>query len=417
MDRPRTGVGRRKSARRIAAATGGLALVALLTLGLSRLEPGAFAVERATVWIDTVERGSMIRQVRSNGTLVPEEIRWVTAGSDGRVERILAEPGSAVTAGSVIVELGNPELELAALEARSRWRGAEAELTELRVRLESQRLDQAAAAARVQSEYAQARMRADADDSLAEQGLVADLTRKLSRVAADELASRRDLEGRRLVIAADAVTARLDVQAQEVEQRRALFLLRQSQLDAMKVRAGIDGVLQQVPLEIGQRVVPGTNLARVARPDRLKGALRVPEILAKDIQVGQPASVDTRNGIVAGHVSRIDPAVQNGTVTVDVALEGELPRGVRPDLSVEGTIELERIADVVHVGRPARAEPGAALGIYRLVAGTNEAIRVPVHLGRASVNTVEVVEGLEPGDRVILSDTSGWDAHDRVRLY
>lgn len=397
-------------------AAAGLAAVALVTLGLSRLKPAAPVVERATVWIDTVQRGPMVRQVRGLGTLVPEEIRWIAAASEGRVERILVQPGTAVTADALILELANPELELAALEAESQRRAAEAQLTELRVRLESQRLDQEAAAARVQAEYRQARMKADTDEALAVQGLVADLTRKLSRVAAEELSHRHEVEQKRLAIAGDAIQAQLAVQEIQVEQRRALARLRRSQVEALKVRAGIDGVLQQVPVELGQRVAPGTNLVRVARPDRLKAAIRVAETQAKDIQIGQAASVDTRNGLVAGHVSRVDPAVQNGTVTVDVALDGALPKGARPDLTVDGTIELERLADVVYVGRPAQGQPDSLVGLFRLMDGTSEAVRVKVRMGRASVNTVEIVEGLKPGDRVILSDTSAWDAHDRIRL-
>ena len=416
MDIARPDRAREKQTRRMIYGGIGVAAVLLVTLGLSRLRPAAPGVERATVWVDTVKRGPMLRQVRGLGTLVPEQIRWIPATNEARVERIVIQPGTAVKADSVILELSNPELELQALEAASQLRAAEAQYIELKVRLQSQRLDQEAAAARVRADYHEAKLRADADTELAKEGLIADLTLKVSKVKADELANRNGLEQRRLEISDESVKAQLAVQEAAVEQQRALVRLRRSQVDALRLKAGIDGVLQVVPVEVGQRVTPGTNLARVAEPRKLKAVIRVAETQAKDVQIGQLASIDTRNGIVAGRVIRVDPSSQNGTVGVDLAIEGVLPKGARPDLSVDGTIELERLENVLFVGRPAQGQPESLVGLFRLDPGSAEANRVKVKLGRASVNTVEIVEGLKEGDLVILSDTSAWDSHDRIRL-
>ncbi len=416
MDIARPDRSREKKIKRLIAGGAAALAVLLITLGLSRLKPAAPSVERSTVWIDTVKRGEMLRQVRGLGTLVPEEIRWIPALTEGRVERLVLQPGTAVTADSVIIEMSNPELELTALEADSRLRAAEAQYVELKVRLESQRLDQRAAAARVHADFKQAKLRADADAELAKEGLIADITLQLSKVTADELGNRNAIEQKRLDIAAEAVEAQLAVQQAAVDQQRALARLRRSQVQALRVRAGIDGVLQVVPVEVGQRVTPGTNLARVAQPGKLKAVVRVAETQAKDVQIGQKASIDTRNGIVPGRVMRVDPSSQNGTVGVDLAIEAALPKGARPDLSVDGTIELERLENVLFVGRPAQGQPESLVGLFRLASGTTEANRVKVRLGRASVNTVEIVEGLKEGDQVVLSDTSAFDAHDRIRL-
>ena len=415
MDRPRVISPHRKRIRQAAYAGGGLALL-LVTLGLSRLKPAAPTVDRSGVLIDAVKRGPMLREVRGLGTLVPEDVRWIPASAEGRVERILILPGSLVKADSVILELSNPDLELLALQAESLARQAEAQYTELKVRLQSQALDQKAAAARVQADYEQAKMQADTNGELARQGLIADLTRKLSDVAARELGNRNSIEQERLSIASEAVDAQLAVQRALVLQRRAEANLRRSQARALAIRPGIAGMLQQVPVEQGQRVTIGANLARVAVPDRLKAVIRVPETQAKDVQIGQLAAVDTRNGIVKGKVSRIDPAAQNGTVTVDVALEGELPQGARPDLTVDGTIELERLTDILYVSRPAQAQPNGTVGLFKLDPDNVGATRVKVGLGRSSVSTIEVTSGLVAGDQVVLSDTSAWDAYDRIRL-
>ncbi len=416
MDIPRPSQARRKRIQRIGLTAGGVLALALTTLGLSRLKPAPPSVERATVWIDTVKRGPMLRQVRGVGTLVPEEIRWIPAISEGRVERIVIQPGTAVAPDSVILELSNPELTLAALTAESEARAARAGLTQLRVALASQRLDQEAVAARVQAENAQAQLRAETQESLAAQGLVADLDLKVARVTAAETANRHRIEQERLAIAGESVDAQLAAKQIEVEQKVALARLKRSQLDGLHVRAGMAGVLQQVPVEVGQRVAPGTNLARVAQPARLKAVVRIAETQAKDVQLGQRASIDTRNGLIAGHVMRIDPAVNEGTVAVDVALDGPLPSGARPDLTIDGTLELERLADVLFVGRPAQGQGDAQVGLFRLEPGGKLAARVPVRIGRVSVSSIEVVEGLKEGDQVILSDTSAWDAFDRIRL-
>jgi HlyD family secretion protein len=410
-------IARQRRTRRITYGAATAVAVLLITLGLSRLKPAAPSVDRGTLVIDTVKRGGMLRQVRGLGTLVPEELRWIPAATEGRVERIVVQPGSTVSPDTIILELSNPELEMQALDAESQLRAAEAQHAELKVRLESQHLDQEAAAASVQADYAQARMRADTDQQLADQGLVADLNRKLSRVAADQLENRNRIEQRRLAIAGDSIKAQLAGQQAQVEQKRVLARLRRNQVKAQAVRAGIGGMLQQVPVEVGQRVTPGTILAKVAEQNRLKAVIKVAETQAKDIQIGQPASIDTRNGMVDGRVSRVDPAAQNGTVTVDVALTSELPKGARPDLSVDGTVELERLENILYVGRPAQGGQGPGpVGLFKLEEGGSTATRVTVRLGRTSVSTVEVVGGLKEGDQVILSDTSAYDAVDRIRL-
>jgi HlyD family secretion protein len=406
----------KKKKRRLVWAGVGATAIVLLTLGVSRLKPAAPTVERATVVIDMVKRGEMVREVRGLGTLVPEDIRWIPALTEARVERRVLLPGTIVKPDSVILELSNPEVLTLAQDADSQARAADARYTELKVRLQSQLLDQKAVAARVAAESKQARLQADADAELARNGLIAGLTLKLSQSAAGELEHRESIEQQRLAIAGEAIEAQMRVQQADVEQRRAQARLRRSQVEALHVRAGIDGVLQIVPVEVGQRVSPGTNLARVARPDKLKAEIRIPETQARDVVPGQKATVDTRNGVVAGRVIRVDPAVQNGTVTVDIALVGELPKGARPDLTVDGTIELERLLDTLHVGRPAMGQPQSTVGLFRIVKGTSEALRVRVVLGQASVSTIQIKEGLEVGDEVILSDTSAWDSADRIRL-
>jgi HlyD family secretion protein len=414
LDIARPSQARQKRIRRIAYGSAAVVAILLITLGLSRLKPAAPTVEGA--WIDTVKRGEMLRNVRGLGTLVPDEIRWIPAVTEGRVERRVIEPGAEVTPDSVILELSNPDVELAALEAESQLRAAEAQLTETKVRLETQRLDQLANAARIHADYQQAKMRAETDGELAAQGLVADLNARLSKVAAEELKHRDEIEQQRLAIAGQSVQAQIRVQDANVEQRRALARLRRNQVLSLRVRAGIHGVLQLIPVEIGQRVTPGTNLARVAQPDKLKAVVRVAETQVKDVTIGQPASVDTRNGIVEGKVTRIDPSVQNGTVAVDIALTGPLPKGARPDLTVDGTIELERLSDVLYVGRPAQGQAESLVSLFKVQEGTNEAIRTKVKLGKNSVTTVEILEGLKQGDQVVLSDTSAWDAFDRIKV-
>jgi len=416
MDIPRPEFARRRRTRQIAVIAGALVIVALVTLGLSRLKPAAPSVERATVWIDSVKRGEMLRQVRGVGTLVPEEIRWIPAATDGRVERVVLRPGTLVTADSVILELSNPELALAVQDAESQARMAHAQLTELRVRLNSQRLDQQAILARTESAANQARLKAETYEELAAQGLYPAMDLKMAKQTAVEAAEQLRIERERLASAGESVDAQLAAKGIDVEQKEALVHLKRAQQQALRVRPGIDGVLQQVPVEVGQRVAPGTNLARVAQPERLKAVVRIPETQARDVQIGQKATVDTRNEVLQAHVVRVDPAVREGTVEVDLALDGKLPKGARPDLSVDGTIELERLADVLFLGRPAAAQSEGTLGLFRLEADGSHATRVQVRLGRASVSTIEVLDGLKQGDQIILSDTSTWDSHDRIRL-
>lgn len=333
------------------------------------------------------------------------------------VERILVQVGTAVKPDTVLVELSNPEIERDVVDSESQLKAAEADYARLQVQLQSDLLRQRAEAARIQSEYHQAKLRADTEESLAKQGLIAELTAKLSRVAEQELANRNKIEQQRLAQTDETIKATLAVQRAQVDQRKALYNLRKGQLDALRVRAGIEGVLQQLPIDlVGQRVSPGTNLARVSQPGKLKAELRIAETQARDVQVGQIAMIDTRNGVIPGHVSRTDPAAQGGTVTVDVALDGELPRGARPDLNVEGTIELERLDDVLYIGRPVSGQEHSTIGLFKVDPDRKGAGRVQVRLGRASVSTIEVIEGLQVGDQVILSDMSAWDAFDRIRF-
>jgi len=409
-------VARNRRNRRIAMVAVAVVAIALISIGLSRLKPAAPTVDRATVWLDTVKRGPMVRQVRGLGTLVPEEIRWVPAATDGRVERIVVQPGTAVTADTVILELSNPTQTQAALEAEQQLKAAIAQLTSLRVRIQNEVLAQEAAATGVSAELRQARLQADSDAEMAREGLVSALISKLSQVRAENLVTRDQIEQRRLKEMRGSIEAQLAVQQAEVDRLQALVALRRSQVSQLRVRPGIAGMLQQVPVEVGQQVAPGTNLARVADPARLKAQLKIAETQAKDIVLGQAASIDTRNGLIAGRVSRIDPAVQGGTVTVDVALEGELPKGARPDLSVDGTIELERLADILYVGRPAYGQEQSVISLFRVEPDGVTCVSAKVTVGRTSVNTIEVKSGLKAGDQVILSDMSQFDAFDRVKL-
>ncbi|PTY04756.1 RND transporter [Opitutaceae bacterium EW11] len=390
--------------------------LATITFALSRLKPAAPTVDRNLVWLGTVKRGPMVRQVRGLGTLVPEDIRWIAARTSGRVERIIIRPGAQVTADSVIVELSNPDVEQASANADSQLKAAEAELVNLKVQLERGVLEAESAAARAKSEYEQAKLRAEVNEDLFKDGLVSPLELRLSKVTAEESATRNAIEQKRYDFAKDSIPPQLAVKEAEVDRLRAQARLRREELNALHVRAGFEGVLQVLPVDVGQQVQPGTNLARVADPAHLKAEVRIPETQAKDIQIGQLANIDTRNGLINGKVARIDPAVQNGTVLVDVSLTSDLPRGARPDLSIDGTIELERLDDVVFVERPAFGQERSAVTIFKLDSDGVYASRTQVHLGRSSVNTIEIVNGLIPGDRVILSDMSQWDSSDRVKL-
>jgi HlyD family secretion protein len=416
MDVPRTDFARLRRRRRILIAVAGVVLVAIVTLGLSRLKPAAPSVERATVWVDTVKRGPVIRQVRGLGTLVPTDIRWIPAANEGRVERLLIQPGTKVRTDYIILELRNPQLQQAALDAEWQLKAAEADYHNVAMQLQNQLLGQKAESAKVQSEFHEAKLKADTDQELARLGVISQLALKVSVGKAQELASRSDIEQERLAKGTDSLQSQLAAQNAKVEQVRALYQLKRQQLDSLRVRAGADGVLQELPLKLGQWVTPGTTLAKVVQPQRLKAELKVPETQAKDVQLGLPATVDTHNGVIEGHVIRIDPAVQAGTVTVDVALDGVLPQGARPDLSVDGTIDLERLANVLYVGRPAFGRENSTVGMFRLEADGSTGARTQVKLGRSSVNSVEILQGLKEGDQVILSDMSRWDTFDRIRL-
>ncbi|KFA94219.1 HlyD family secretion protein [Archangium violaceum] len=396
----------------------GLGVLVLLgvTVGLSRLRAAAPSVERGTVWLDTVKRGPMVRQVKGTGTLVPEHIRWLTADTAGRVERIHVRPGTPVEPGTLLLELSNPDVQLQALEAERQLASAEAELISLRTDLETQRISQAATIATLETEATNAESQAQATVALMDRSFVPKLEVQQVKGKAGEMVTRLNLERQRLAVMQSSTRERLAAQQGQIERLKAVARFRRAQVESMQVKAGEGGVLSELPLELGQWVTPGTVLAKVVKPERLKAELRIAETQARDIQVGQRAEVDTRNGIVEGTVARIAPAASQGTVRVEVTLTGELPRGARPDLTVEGTVELERLGEVLSVGRPAGAQPNATVSLFRLVPGSDEAVRVPVQLGRGSVNSIEVVQGLGEGDQVVLSDMTAWDAVERVRL-
>ncbi len=415
MDVARPDLARKKKKRRLIIWGSVVLGIILISVLVMRLKPAAMSVDRASVWVDTVKRGPMLRQVRGLGTLVPEDIRWIATNKEGRVEKIVVRPGAHVEPDTVILELSSPDLEQAALDAESQAKAGEAELTTLRATLQRELLNQESNTAQVHSEYLQAKMEAETNDNLKKNGLVSDLVYKTSIIKRDELENRDKIEEKRLKFAQESIDPQLAAKQATVDQLKASAALKARDVEALHVKAGMTGVLQQLPVEVGQRVTPGTNLARVADPKKLKAQIKIAETQAKDIQINQPASIDTRNGIVAGHVTRVDPAVEQGTVTVDVALDGPLPKGARPDLSVDGTIELERLDNVLYVGRPAFAQDGATVGVFKLT-GNGEAVRTPVHFGRSSVNTIEILSGLKEGDQVILSDTSAYDSHDRISL-
>ena len=394
----------------------GLAAIGGITYALTKLKPAAPAVDRATVVIETVKRGEMIRDVRGNGTLVPEITRWVPAPADGRVEKILLQAGVEVDPSTVIVELHNPQLEQQATDAEFQVKAAEADAENLKVRLESETMTQKAAIATINSQYSQAKLQLDADEVLGKDGYIAPLQLKISRVAVQDLANRLRVEQERLAVNAKSTKAQLNAATSRLDQLRTLAALRRQEVDALKVRAGTAGVLQQVSVQVGQQVTPGFNIARVADPTSLKAVLRVGETQIKDVRIGQPVVVDTRNGLIQGTVSRIDPAAREGTFEIDASLIGPLPPSARPDLSVDGTIELERLNDVLKVGRPAFGQAFQTIGMFVLTPDGSEAVRTTVKLGRNSVSTIEILEGLKEGDQVIISDTSAHDSYNRILI-
>jgi HlyD family secretion protein len=390
--------------------------VLLTTVALARLEPAAPSLDRAGVWMDTVERGTMLRQVRGPGTLVPEQIRYISAVTAGRVERVLAQPGVPVTSETRLVELSNPGVQIQAMEAQRHQAGAEASLANLRAQLENQRLTQEGLVATARATHREAQRQAAVSREMAERGLIPRNDLGRAEDAAEEAAARLAIEEQRLSFMAQSMRAQLEAQVLELQRLQGLTEFQQGYIRSLEVTAGTDGVLRELPLQEGQWVNPGDRLAVVVQPGRLRAQLRVPETQAKDVVVGQTASIDTRNGIVPGRVVRIDPAVENGTVTVDVALDGPLPPGARPDMSVDGTIEIERLDDVLYVGRPAYGQAESTVALFRLEPDGQHARRTNVQLGRSSVNTIEIRNGLRQGDVVILSDMSTWSSADRVRL-
>ncbi len=422
MDVPRgKEVARRKLIRRIVYIVLLVAAIPLITWGLSRLKPAAPSVDAATVWRDTVKRGPMVRDVRGLGTLVVEQYMWIPADSDGRVEKINFLPGAAIHPNDVLMVLSNPDMDLAAADLEWQVKAAQANLENLRVTLESQQLAQKATTEQVKSDMEQAQLQADRDAQLTKLGLKSDLDTKLSVAKYQELKGRYALSKEQLDISDKSIQAQMDAQKVDIEKLQAAYKLKKEQVDQLIIRSATDGTLTQLgttamPLEVGMRVTPGTILAKIAQPRKLKATLKIPETQVKDVAIGQVASIDTRNGIIPGHVSRIDPAAVNGTVDVDVSLDGPLPPGARPDLSVDGTITLERLSDVVYVGRPVVGQCGAKISLFKVDPDGKEAQRVNVSLGRCSVNNIEVVDGLKVGDQVILSDMSAQDAYNRIRL-
>ncbi|MDY7092820.1 MAG: HlyD family efflux transporter periplasmic adaptor subunit [Acidobacteriota bacterium] len=416
VDIPREGFAEKKRRKRLI--YGGLVVVALAVVwaAVASLEPAARTVDESTLWIGQVQRGEMLREVRGPGTLVPENVRWIGALTEGRVERIVVLPGAEVDADTVIMVLSNPSVERAAQDAEWELSAARADYEDLRVRLDSEYLNQQASAAAIEAEFREAQLEAEANEELSGDGLISEIELRRSQIRAKQLENRNRIEELRLKKTEESLTAQLGAAKARLGQAEGLAALRRQELEALEVRSPLEGVLQQVPVEEGQQVQPGTNLARVAQPGDLKAELRIAETQAKDILLGQPARIDTRNGIIDGKVVRIDPAAQDGTVLVDVELLGDLPRGARPQLSVDGTIEIERLDDVLYVQRPAYGQANSKIGLFKLVDDGGRAVRTQVELGRSSVSTFEIVSGLEEGDRVILSDTSAYDDEDRLRL-
>jgi len=391
-------------------------ILAAVTLAVARMKPAAVTVERSSVVIEPVRRGEMTREIRGTGVLAPETTRLITATTDARVERVVAQPGTLVTADSVILDLADAQQQQVARDAEWQLRAAEAQYETLRAQLESQRLDIESAVAQLRSEYEQARLHAEADAELERQGLAAQITRKVSENTAQSLKHRVEIEEQRLRVSAGLRQSQMAAQRAQVEQRRAMLELQRERSQSLTVRAGIAGVVQQVAVQVGQSVTAGATLARIAQTDRLKAEIRVADTQAKDVAIGQKTTIDTRNGIVNGRVSRIDPAVTNGTVAVDIALLDPLPAGSRPDLAIDGTIELDRLGDVVHVARPVTAQENATGTVYRVSRDHTTAARTTVQFGRTSANTIEVRNGLAPGDEIIVSDTSAFDSHERIAL-
>ncbi len=418
MDISRPDLKLRRRRRSITAGAVAVVVLAAILFFVLRLKPAVPSVERSSIWTDTVKRGPLVRQVRGPGSLVPREdrIRLIPAETEATVIRIRVLPGAKVTADTILMDLTDPTLQQQLLDAQLQLKGALADYQNTQAKAQSDLMTQKAGAATVGADQQQASLQAQTDKSLYDLGVISGLTYSASKGKSDELKERDDLERQRLKLNGAAITTQLAVAQTKVDQAKAILSLKQKQLDALSVRAGIDGVLVDLPHQVGEHVDPGITLAKVVQPDQLKASLKIAETQARDIQIGQPAEIDTHNGVIPGKVTRIDPAVQNGTVTVDVELAGALPQGARPDLSVDGTIDLDRMADVLYVGRPALGNENTTTNLFRLSADGTSAVRVPVKVGRASVNSIQVLEGLQPGDTVILSDMSRWDSNDRLRI-
>jgi multidrug efflux pump subunit AcrA (membrane-fusion protein) len=403
----------KKTGRYVAIGGSVLALV-LVTVALSRLKPAAPTVDAP--WIDVVKRGPMVRQVRGPGLLLPEQIRYVSAVTSGRVERVFVRPGDRVQAGTVLVSLSNPDVQLEMLTSQQQLAASQAALVNLRTSLETQRLNQLSTVATVRTQLREATRQLSSGESLASRNLIAanDVARVRDQVS--EFTERLQIEQQRLELLASTVDSQLTLQREQLQRQRAVADYQQQRGASMNVTAGVDGVVQNLTLQPGQWVQSGTELARVLQPGRLKAELKIPETQARDVALGQSAEIDTHIGLVPGRVIRIDPNSQNGTVTIDVSLDGPLPQGARPDLSIEGTVEIERLADVLTTGRPAYGQPGGTIGLFRVIRGTGYAERTNVHLGRSSTNTIEILGGLVEGDSVLLSDMSRWDNVDRVKI-
>lgn len=415
MDIPRPNDPREKKIRRFAYGTLFALVLGGTSLGLAHLRPAGPTVDRASIYSGTVKRGEFVREVRGLGTLVPMDIRWIPAQSSARVETILLQSGAAVKPDSVILKLSDPQLRRDVLDAEYAYKAAEADLANLKAQLANSLMEQKSAAADVEIQYQQAKIQADVDRQLFEEKVQSEVISKKSGIAAEQLAIKEQLSRQQLQVADEAAKAQIAAQQAHVDQQRVLYELKKSQLDALQVCAGIKGVLSAVSVDVGQQVLAGTNLVRVADPSRLKATLQIAETQAKDMQIGQTASVDTHNGVAKGQVTRIDAAVVNGTVAVDVSFD-DPPPGTRPDLSVDGTIKIEDVRNVLYVGRPMNARDNATVGLFKIIDGGEAAIRTNVKLGRSSVNTVEILQGLSVGDQIILSDTTAWDSYDRIRL-
>lgn len=417
MDISRPDLKRRKLRRNVIFGAATLVVLGLVALFVLRLKPALPSVDSA-VWTDTVKRGPLLRQVRGPGSLVPREdkIRLIPAETEATVVRIRVLPGAHVEPDTILMDLVDPAVQQQMLDAELQLKGAQADYKNTQARLQSDLMNQRAGAATVGADQKQAQLQAQTDKSLYDLGVISGLTYSASKGKADELNQRNDLEHERLDLNGKAIVTQLAVQQTKVQQAQVMLGLKQKQQQALSVRAGIAGVLVDLPHQVGEHVALGTTLAKVVQPDQLKAALKIAETQARDIQIGQPAEIDTHNGVIAGKVARIDPAVQNGTVTVDVDLLGALPQGARPDLSVDGTIDLDRMTDVLYVGRPAFGNENSVISLFRVSPDGKTAVRTPVKVGRASVNSIQVIEGLQPGDTVILSDMSRWDSADRVRL-